>query len=69
MRWLFYAIYPLHLALIGALLTTGVVQKPRPKPAPSSTAWAVRHNSARASENHTVMARRDGAGDAAGKAA
>jgi hypothetical protein len=38
MRWFFYAIYPLHLALIGALLTTGVVQKPRPKAEPPSRA-------------------------------
>jgi hypothetical protein len=38
MRWLFYAIYPLHLALIGALNTAGVVEKARPEAAPASTA-------------------------------
>jgi hypothetical protein len=62
MRWFFYAIYPLHLALIGALLTTGVVQKPRPKAEPPSQARAVRHNSADAFDIHTGMAHQGRAG-------
>jgi hypothetical protein len=38
LRWVFYAIYPVHLALIGALNAAGVVEKARPDAAPASVA-------------------------------
>jgi hypothetical protein len=72
MRWLFYAIYPLHLALIGALLATGVVEKPRPEAAPGSMGrrtpppavamQALGHNRLGTSDIQTTMARHHRAG-------